>query len=60
MVEKTAAIDPTAAAIDGADTLLAQLGFEDARAHTAHKHLLENQVKTADPMVVAALRRVLV
>lgn len=54
--EKTADIDPTAAAIDGADTLLAELGFEDARAHTAHTHLLENQLETADPVVLAALR----
>ena len=54
--EKAAAIDPTAAAIDGADTLLAELGFEDARVHTAHTHLLENQVTTADPVVLAALR----
>ena len=54
--EKAATIDPTAAAIDGADTLLAELGFEDARVHTAHTHLLENQVTTADPVVLAALR----
>lgn len=54
--EKTADIDPTAAAIDGADTLLAELGFEDARAHTAHRHLLENQLETADPVVLMALR----
>ena len=54
--EKAATIDPTAAAIDGADTLLAELGFEDARAHTAHTQLLENQVATADPVVLAALR----
>jgi hypothetical protein len=54
--EKTADIDPTAAAIDGADTLLAELGFEDARAHTAHTRLLENQIETADPVVLAALR----
>jgi hypothetical protein len=54
--EKAATIDPTAAAIDGADTLLAEPGFEDARVHTAHTHLLENQVMTADPVVLAALR----
>lgn len=54
--EKAATIDPTATAIDGADTLLAELGFEDGRAHTAHTHLLENQVDTADPVVLAALR----
>jgi AAA ATPase domain len=54
--EKAAAIDPTAAALDGADTLLAELGFEDARAYTAHTHLLQNQVTTADPVVLAALR----
>jgi NACHT domain len=54
--EKAATIDPTAAAIDGADTLLAELGFEDVRAHTAQTHLLENQVTTADPVVLAALR----
>jgi hypothetical protein len=54
--EKVASIDPTAAAIDGADTLLAELGFEDARADTAHTHLLENQVANADPLVLAALR----
>ena len=54
--EKVATIDPTAAGIDGADTLLAELGFEDGRAHTAHTHLLENQVTTADPIVLAALR----
>ncbi|MDQ3154922.1 MAG: ATP-binding protein [Actinomycetota bacterium] len=54
--EKAATIDPTAAGIDGADTLLAELGFEDGRAYTAHTHLLENQVTTADPIVLAALR----
>ena len=54
--EKAAAIDPTAAAIDGADTLLTEIGFEDGRVQTAHTHLLENQVKTADPVVLAALR----
>lgn len=54
--EKAAAIDPIAAAIDGADTLLAEIGFEDGRVHTAHTHLLENQIKTADPVVLAALR----
>jgi NACHT domain len=54
--EKAATIDPTAAAIDGADTLLAELGFEDSREHTAHTQLLENQVATADPVVLAALR----
>jgi hypothetical protein len=54
--EKAATIDPTAAAIDGADTLLTKPGFEDRRAHTAHTHLLETQVHTADPIVLAALR----
>ena len=54
--EKAATIDPTAAAIDGADTLLAEPGFEDGRADTAHTHLLENQITTADPVVLAALR----
>jgi hypothetical protein len=54
--EKAASIDPTAAGIDGADTLLAELGFEDVRVYTAHTHLLETQVMTADPIVLAALR----
>lgn len=54
--EKAATIDPTGAAIAGADTLLAEPGFEDGRADTAHTHLLEDQVTTADPVVLAALR----
>lgn len=54
--EKASSVDPTAAAIDGADTLLAELGFEDGRVHTAHTHLLKNLIKTADPIVLAALR----
>lgn len=54
--EKAATIDPTAAAIDGADTLLSELGFEDRRAYTAHTHLLETQVMAADPIILAALR----
>ncbi|WP_280334287.1 ATP-binding protein [Nocardia wallacei] len=54
--EKAASIDPTAVAIDGADILLGHLGFEDSRVHSAHTHLLENQVETADPVVLAALR----
>jgi NACHT domain len=49
-------IDPIAAGTDGADTLLAELGFEDVRAYTAHTNLLETQVHTADPIVLAALR----
>jgi hypothetical protein len=53
---EAADIDPIAAALDGADTLLAELGLEDGRAHTAHTHLLEEQVRTADPIVLAALR----
>ncbi|KAA8880384.1 ATP-binding protein [Nocardia colli] len=54
--EKAASIDPTAAAIDGADILMGHLGFEDSRVHSAHTHLLENRVETADPVVLAALR----
>lgn len=54
--EKAAIIDPTAAGIDGADTLLTELGFADRRAYTAHTHLLETQIHTADPIVLAALR----
>ena len=54
--ELAATIDPTAAATDGADTLLTNLGFEDIRVHVAHKHILETQVATADPIVTAALR----
>lgn len=54
--EKATAIDPIAAATDGADTLLAELGFEDGRVHTAHTHLLQNQIKSADPVGLAALR----
>jgi AAA ATPase domain len=54
--EKAATIDPTAAGIDGADILLTELGFEDGRAYTAHTQLLETQVMTADPIVLAALR----
>jgi hypothetical protein len=54
--EKAAIIDPTAAGIDGADILLTELGFEDGRAYIAHTQLLETQVMTADPIVLAALR----
>ncbi|MFB9831143.1 AAA family ATPase [Actinoallomurus acaciae] len=54
--EKAATIDPTAAGIGGADTLLTEVGFEDRRAYTAHTRLLETQVMTADPIVLAALR----
>jgi hypothetical protein len=54
--EKAATIDPIAAGIDGADTLLAELGFEDSRAYTAHTSLLTGQLATADPIVLAALR----
>ncbi|GGL88585.1 NACHT domain-containing protein [Micromonospora yangpuensis] len=54
--EEAATIDPIAVGIDGADTLLAMLGFEDVRAYTAHTHLLETQVMAADPIVLAALR----
>ncbi|MFC0112618.1 AAA family ATPase [Kibdelosporangium aridum] len=54
--EKAATIDPTAASIDAAGILLTHLGFEDRRAYTAHMRLLETQVHTADPIVVAALR----
>lgn len=54
--EIAATIDPTAAGFGGADVLLAELGFEDSRAHTAHTHLLQHHVATADPIVLAALR----
>lgn len=54
--EVAAAIDPIAAALDGADTMLAEVGFEDERVHAAHTHLLDHQVATADPIVLAALR----
>jgi len=56
--EVAATIDPIAAGFDGADALLAMLGFEDVRVYTAHRHLLETQVMTADPIVLAALRLV--
>jgi energy-coupling factor transporter ATP-binding protein EcfA2 len=51
-----AIVDPTAAARDGADLLLTRLGFEDSRVYSAHTHLLENHIRTADPVVLAALR----
>jgi hypothetical protein len=54
--ERAADIDPTAAAMDGADVLLSTVGLEDSRAHAAHKHLLAHQVSTGDPIVLAALR----
>jgi adenylate kinase family enzyme len=54
--ELAATIDPIAAARDGADLLLSVVGFEDARAHAAHTHLLQEQTSTADPIVLAALR----
>lgn len=47
--EKAATIDPTAAAIDGADTLLAEPGFEDGRADTAHTHLWRTRSRPPTP-----------
>lgn len=54
--EVAADVDPTAAALDGADLQLASPGMEDVRAYTAHTRLLERQAVTADPIVLAALR----
>lgn len=54
--ETLARIDPIAAAVDGANVWLAELGFEDARVQTALEELLETQTHMADPIVVAALR----
>lgn len=54
--EASARIDPIAAALDGVNVWLAELGFEDARVQTALEELLETQTSAADPIVVAALR----
>ena len=54
--EASARIDPIAAALDGANVWLAELGFEDARVQTALEELLETQTSAADPIVIAALR----
>ncbi|WP_433789743.1 ATP-binding protein [Actinoplanes sp. CA-252034] len=54
--ENVATIDPIAAGLDGADVLIADVGFEDNRAYTAHTTLLTGQITTADPIVLAALR----
>lgn len=54
--EVATSVDPIAVAFDSADLQLAELGFEDARVHTAHSRMLESQVETGDPVVMAALR----
>lgn len=54
--EMAATIDPIAAAVDASNVLLAEVGFEDARAQKAHEKLLETQVTAADPVVLAGLR----
>jgi hypothetical protein len=54
--EKAAAVDPVAAGLDGADTQLASVGLPDSRVLGVHERLLEGQVATADPFVLAALR----
>ncbi|MBB2988515.1 NACHT domain-containing protein [Terracoccus luteus] len=54
--EIAASIDPVAAARDAADLYLDTLGFEDARADSAHTKLLQVHATSADPAVLAALR----
>lgn len=54
--EILARIDPVAAALDGAEVWLAELGLEDARVQTALEELLENRGADVDPIVAAALR----
>lgn len=54
--ETLASVDPIASARDAANVLVAEPGFEDARAQTVYEKLLETQVKAADPIALASLR----
>lgn len=54
--ETAAIIDPIASAWDASHVLLAEPGFEDARAQTVYEKLLETQASIADPVVLAGLR----
>lgn len=53
---KAAELDPIAAAISAASTLIRDYGYEDYLAHTAHTQLLEAHTDNADPIALAALR----
>lgn len=53
---RAAEIDPIAAAVSSASTLIREYGYEDYLAHTTHVRLLETQADLADPIVLAALR----
>ncbi|WP_404290234.1 ATP-binding protein [Glutamicibacter arilaitensis] len=53
---RAAELDPIAAALNSANTLIRDYGYEDFHVHTTHIQLLETYAESADPIVLAALR----